>query len=67
MTAPSRPPESYTHEEAKQVFFEDTENILANLSYILQLNLLTHDQKQQVKDIMGSIFALRREIEEPPN
>ena len=64
MTVTSRSPGSYTAEEARQVFFEDTEHILANFRYILELPLLTDGQKQQIKEIMGSIFALRREIQE---
>ena len=67
MTTTSRPPDSYNEEEAKQVFLEDTEHMLANLRYILELSLLTYEQKRQVKDIMGSLFALRRQVEEPPN
>jgi hypothetical protein len=65
MTVTSRPPDSYTTEEAKQVFFEDTEHILANFRYILELPLLTDEQKQQVKGIMGSLFTLRRQVGEP--
>jgi hypothetical protein len=64
MTTTSRPPASYTEAEAKQVFFEDTEHILANLRYILELPLLTYEQRKQVKDIMGSLFALRRQLGE---
>lgn len=59
----SRDPDSYSKDEARQVIFEDTEQILANLRYILQLPLLTYEQREQAKNIMGSIFDLRRSVE----
>lgn len=64
MTIVSPPPTSYTDAEAQQVFFEDTEAILANLRYILALPMLTDQQKNRVKDIMGSLFELRRDVAE---
>lgn len=64
MTMASPPPASYTTDQAKEVFLEDTEHILANFRYFLELPLMTQEQKHQVKAIMGSVFALRREIQE---
>lgn len=59
-----RAPDGDAEEQARQVFFEDTEQILHQIRDLLELPLLTYEQKQQVKDIMGSLFELRRTVEE---
>lgn len=55
---------SLTPGKAKQIFSQNTKNLLATLRDLLELSQLTDEQKRQVNDITNRLFAGRRQAGE---